>query len=138
MFGKDAPPCELVSEDEDWGPGKRKRREKESDAVNTLMTMHESENKNPNNENSDGIREGSSGKPIRRSCFRIPHDALEVLLVAILFVIFLYSCCFSIFQLRKYINNYVCTNLFPLNVFEMHCGRSFAKFLRRMSFLQDL
>ncbi|XP_057428582.1 pathogenesis-related homeodomain protein isoform X2 [Lotus japonicus] len=79
MFGKDAPPCELVSEDEDWGTGKRKRREKESDAVNTLMTMHESENKNPNNENSDGIREGSSGKPIRRSCFRIPHDALEKL-----------------------------------------------------------
>ncbi|XP_047149363.1 pathogenesis-related homeodomain protein-like [Vigna umbellata] len=79
MFGKDAPPCEQLSEDEDWGPGKRKRREKESDAVNTLMTLHESENKHPNNESSDRIREGSSGLQIRRSCFRIPLDAVEKL-----------------------------------------------------------
>jgi len=90
MFGKDAPPCEQVSEDEDWGPGKRKRREKESDAVNTLMTLHESENKYPNNESNDRIREGSSGLQIRRSCFRIPLDAVEVSLVAIPVVIFLY------------------------------------------------
>ncbi|KAJ1378210.1 Zinc finger, PHD-type [Sesbania bispinosa] len=79
MFGKDAPQCEQVSEDEDWGPGKRKRREKESDAVNTLMTLHESENKYPNNENSGRIKEGSSGIRIRRPCFRIPHDAVEKL-----------------------------------------------------------
>ncbi|WVZ20142.1 hypothetical protein V8G54_007464 [Vigna mungo] len=79
MFGKDAPPCEQLSEDEDWGPGKRKRREKESDAVNTLMTLHERENKHPNNESRDRIREGSSGLQIRRSCFRIPLDAVEKL-----------------------------------------------------------
>ncbi|XP_061361975.1 pathogenesis-related homeodomain protein [Gastrolobium bilobum] len=79
MFGKDAPPYEQVSEDEDWGPGKRKRREKESDAVNTLMTLHESENKYPNNENNDRIRGNSSAVQIRRSCFRIPHDAVEKL-----------------------------------------------------------
>lgn len=81
MYGKDAPPCEQMSEDEDWGPGKRKRREKESDAVNTLMTLHESENKHSNNEKNDTTREGSSGIQIRRSCFRIPVDAVEVLLV---------------------------------------------------------
>ncbi|KAK7303935.1 hypothetical protein RJT34_14859 [Clitoria ternatea] len=79
MFGKDAPPCEQVSEDEDWGPGKRKRREKESDAVNTLMSLHESKNKYSNNENNDRIRGGSSGILIRRSCFRIPLDAVEKL-----------------------------------------------------------
>ncbi|KAK7329150.1 hypothetical protein VNO77_23297 [Canavalia gladiata] len=79
MFGKDAPPCEQVSEDEDWGPGKRKRREKESDAVNTLMTLYESENKYPNNEKNDRIRDGSSGIQIKRPCFRIPLDAVEKL-----------------------------------------------------------
>ncbi|KAK7411980.1 hypothetical protein VNO78_03425 [Psophocarpus tetragonolobus] len=79
MFGKDAPPCEQVSEDEDWGPGKRKRREKESDAVNTLMTLHETDNKYPSNKENDRIREGSSGKQIKRSCFRIPLDAVEKL-----------------------------------------------------------
>lgn len=76
MFGKDALLCEQVSEDEDWGPGKRRRREKESDAISTLMTLHESENKEPN---------------VKRSCFRIPHHAVEVLIAAILVVIFLYS-----------------------------------------------
>ncbi|XP_028204412.1 pathogenesis-related homeodomain protein-like isoform X2 [Glycine soja] len=79
MYGKDAPPCEQMSEDEDWGPGKRKRREKESDAVNTLMTLHESENKHSDNEKNDRTREGSSGIQIRRSCFRIPLDAVEKL-----------------------------------------------------------
>ncbi|XP_015965165.1 pathogenesis-related homeodomain protein isoform X1 [Arachis duranensis] len=77
MF-KDAPPCEQVSEDEDWGPGKRKRREKESDAANTLMTLHESDNKFPNNENNDTVREGTHTH-IKRSCFRIPHHAVEKL-----------------------------------------------------------
>lgn len=88
MFGKDAPALEQVSEDEDWGPGKRKRREKESDAVNTLMTLHETENKYPNNE-QDMIRDVSSGSQIKRPCFRLPRDAVEVLLVALLVVIFL-------------------------------------------------
>lgn len=77
MFGKDAPPCEQVSEDEDWGPGKRRRREKESEAVNTLMTLHESENKYPNNKNNDRIKGNSSG--IKRPCFRFSHDAVEKL-----------------------------------------------------------
>ncbi|MED6174765.1 hypothetical protein PIB30_072126 [Stylosanthes scabra] len=77
MF-KDASPCEQVSEDEDWGPGKRKRREKESDAANTLMTLHESDNKYPTNERDDTIREGEHIH-IKRSCFRIPHDAVEKL-----------------------------------------------------------
>lgn len=84
MFGKDAQ-YEQVSEDEDWGPGKRPRTEKESDAVNTLMTLHEienthpnNENKHPNNENNFRIRGNSSG--IKRPCFRIPHDAVEVLI----------------------------------------------------------
>lgn len=80
MFGKDALACEQVSEDEDWGPGKRKRREKECDAVDTLMTLHESENKNPNNGHNSKTRGGSLGVNIRRPNFRIPHNAVEVLL----------------------------------------------------------
>ncbi|KAI4335360.1 hypothetical protein L6164_014012 [Bauhinia variegata] len=79
MFGKDAPPCEQVSEDEDWGPARRKRREKESDAVNTLMTLHECENKHPNTESEDIIEEVPSGMQIKRPCFRIPHDAVKKL-----------------------------------------------------------
>lgn len=82
MFGKDAPAFEQVSEDEDWGPVKRKRREKESDAVNTLMTLCESESKFPNEENI--LREDSSDLQNRRPCFRLPRDAVEVLLVAFL------------------------------------------------------
>ncbi|KAI4344463.1 hypothetical protein L6164_011688 [Bauhinia variegata] len=79
MFGKDAPACEQVSEDEDWGPGRRRRREKESDAVNTLMTLHESENKHPNTESEDMMKEVPSGMQIKRPCFRIPHDAVQKL-----------------------------------------------------------
>ncbi|XP_061361750.1 pathogenesis-related homeodomain protein-like [Gastrolobium bilobum] len=79
MFGKDAPAYEQMSEDEDWGPGKSKRREKESDAVNTLMTLHESKNKYPNKEHSDRTRKDSSGINIKRSCHRIPRDAVEKL-----------------------------------------------------------
>ncbi|KAK7265216.1 hypothetical protein RJT34_32832 [Clitoria ternatea] len=78
MFGKDAPACEQLSEDEDWGPGKRKRREKESDAVDSLMTLHESENKPLNNEHNMA-RKTSSSINIKRSCFRIPRDAVEKL-----------------------------------------------------------
>lgn len=96
MFGKDATLHEQVSEDEDWGPGKRRRREKESDAVNTLMTLHESKNKRPNNENNDRIREDSSGIPIKRPCFRLPHEAVEVLTLATLV-----GCNLSKFQLRN-------------------------------------
>ncbi|KAG4976500.1 hypothetical protein JHK86_035974 [Glycine max] len=76
MFGKDAPAYELLSEDEDWGPGKRKRREKESDAVDSLMTLHESENRHPNNEHNMTSKDSSSIK-IKRHCFRIPRDAVE-------------------------------------------------------------
>lgn len=97
MFGKDAAACEQVSDDEDWGPSKRRRREKESDAVNTLMTLHESHNRSPGNEHNNLKREDSSGIQIRRPCFRIPHDAVEVLLVTL--VIFLY-CQFSKFHVR--------------------------------------
>jgi hypothetical protein len=100
MFGKDALPYEQVSEDEDWGPGKRRRREKESDAVNTLMTMHESENKHPNNEKKDRIRGDSSG--IKRPCFRLPHDAVEVLIDNYSAVVSL-SCYLSKFHLKIYI-----------------------------------
>ena len=78
MFGKDAPAYEQLSEDEDWGPGKRKRREKESDAVDSLMTLHESENRHPNNEHNMTSKDSSSIK-IKRHCFRIPRDAVEVL-----------------------------------------------------------
>lgn len=84
MFGKDAPACEQVSEDEDWGPGKRKRREKESDAVNTLMTLHQSKNKHPNDEHHGMKREDSEGIRIRRPCFRFPRDAVEVLLITLI------------------------------------------------------
>ncbi|KAK7329743.1 hypothetical protein VNO77_23920 [Canavalia gladiata] len=79
MFGKDAPTCEQLSEDEDWGPGKRKRREKESDAVDSLMSLHGSENKLPNNEHLNMTRKASSDINIRRPCFRIPRDAVEKL-----------------------------------------------------------
>jgi len=112
MFGKDAPPCEQVSEDEDWGPGKRRRREKESEAVNTLMTLHESENKYPNNKSNDRIRGNSSG--IKRPCFRFSHEAVEVLIDS-------YSCCHPSLLLplkvpteNKYINSCIHTNLCPL------------------------
>jgi len=81
MFGKEAPAYEQLSEDEDWGPGKRKRREKECDAVDSLMTLHESENIHPNNEHNNNIpRKNSSGTNIKRHCFRIPRDSVEVLL----------------------------------------------------------
>lgn len=77
MFGKDGPVLEQVSDDEDWGPGKRKRREKESDAASTLMTLYESER------NPDAVQTEVKNKPtpdtqVRRSCFRIPRNAVEV------------------------------------------------------------
>ena len=79
MFGKDAPPYEQISEDEDWGPTKRKRREKESDAASTLMTLHESDKRS--SEDVD-IGERKKNVPsevqIRRSFFRIPRNAVEV------------------------------------------------------------
>ncbi|XVE68249.1 hypothetical protein DITRI_Ditri09bG0053000 [Diplodiscus trichospermus] len=79
MFGKDAPPYEQVSEDEDWGPGKRKRREKESDAASTLMTLYESETKFPNIETIEMRRQLPSDLKSRRPIFRIPPDAVEKL-----------------------------------------------------------
>jgi len=80
MFGKEAPAYEQLSEDEDWGPGKRKRREKECDAVDSLMTLHESENKHPNNEQNNMTIKYSSSTNMKRHCFRIPRDSVEVLL----------------------------------------------------------
>ncbi|MED6122516.1 hypothetical protein PIB30_040514 [Stylosanthes scabra] len=79
MFGKDAAACEQVSEDEDWDPIKRRRRDKESDAVDTLMTLHECQNRIHNSENNNMKREDSPGKQIKRSCFRIPREAVEKL-----------------------------------------------------------
>ncbi|XVE98858.1 hypothetical protein REPUB_Repub03eG0144800 [Reevesia pubescens] len=79
MFGKDAPPYEQVSEDEDWGPGKRKRIEKESDAASTLMTLYESETKFPNGETSEMRRQLASDLKSRRPFFRIPAAAVEKL-----------------------------------------------------------
>lgn len=78
MFGKDAPPYEQVSEDEDWGPGKRKHREKESDAASTLMTLYESETKFLNIETTEMKRQLPSDLKSRRPFFRIPPTAVEV------------------------------------------------------------
>lgn len=78
MFGKDASLCDEISEDdEDWGPGKRMQRKKDSGACNTLMTS--------NNKNNDTKREGSSSSDIqvKTPCFRIPQDAVEVLLLLV-------------------------------------------------------
>lgn len=79
MFGKDAPPYEQVSEDEDWGPGKRKHREKESDAASTLMTLYESETKFLNIETTEVKRQLPSDLKSRRPFFRIPPTAVEKL-----------------------------------------------------------
>ncbi|XP_062077401.1 pathogenesis-related homeodomain protein isoform X2 [Humulus lupulus] len=77
MFGKDAPPYEQISEDEDWGPAKRKRREKESDAASTLMTLFESEKVNSDVDVEDVGRKLPPEAQIRRSFFRIPRIAVE-------------------------------------------------------------
>uniref|UniRef100_A0A2N9G3E0 Pathogenesis-related homeodomain protein n=1 Tax=Fagus sylvatica TaxID=28930 RepID=A0A2N9G3E0_FAGSY len=79
MFGKDAPPYEQVSEDEDWGPSKRKRREKESDAASTLMTLYESEKKRLDPDTREGKKKRPLETPTRRPFFRIPHNAVEKL-----------------------------------------------------------
>ncbi|GLT67744.1 hypothetical protein SLA2020_400300 [Shorea laevis] len=78
MFGKDAPACEQVSEDEDWGPAKRKRREKESDAASTLMTLYESE-KCADSSAREVKEKLPLETPNRRSFFRIPCTAVEKL-----------------------------------------------------------
>ncbi|KAM1302073.1 hypothetical protein ACFX2H_013035 [Malus domestica] len=79
MFGKDGPLLEQISDDEDWGPGKRKRRGNESDAASTLMTLYESE-RNPDVDRSEKkSSQHSSDTQVRRSCFRIPRNAVEKL-----------------------------------------------------------
>lgn len=78
MFGKDGLVLEQVSDDEDWGPGKRKRREKESDAASTLMTLYESE-RNPGSVPTEVKSKPTTDTQARRSCFRIPRNAVEVL-----------------------------------------------------------
>ncbi|KAF4393847.1 hypothetical protein F8388_018338 [Cannabis sativa] len=77
MFGKDAPPCEQISEDEDWGPSKRKRRAKESDAASTLMTLFESEKVNSDVDVEEVEGQLPPEAQIRRSFFRIPRIAVE-------------------------------------------------------------
>ncbi|XP_030965830.1 pathogenesis-related homeodomain protein isoform X1 [Quercus lobata] len=79
MFGKDAPPYEQVSEDEDWGPAKRKRREKESDAASTLMTLYESEKKCSNSDTREVKKKRPLETSTRRAFFRIPRNAVEKL-----------------------------------------------------------
>ncbi|KAF3452738.1 hypothetical protein FNV43_RR03171 [Rhamnella rubrinervis] len=77
MFGKDALAYEQISEDEDWGPSKRKRREKESDAASTLMTLYESDKKCSDVDIGDVKKKLPPDSHIRRSFFRIPHNAVE-------------------------------------------------------------
>ena len=101
MFGKYALANEQVSEDEDWGPTNRKRREKESDAASTLMTLCETEKsvkdalceteksvKDTLCETEKSVKDVAdtstaetnlSCKGTKRSFFRIPADAVEVL-----------------------------------------------------------
>jgi hypothetical protein len=76
VFGKDAPAHEQASEDEDWGPGKRKRREKESNAASTLMTLCESKKKSKSDETIEGMM--NLPPQTRRPIFRLPPDAVEV------------------------------------------------------------
>ncbi|CAN6552071.1 unnamed protein product [Malus baccata var. baccata] len=79
MFGKDGPSLEQISDDEDWGPSKRKRRGNESDAASTLMTLYESE-RNPDVDRTEKkSSQHSSDTQVRRSCFRIPRNAVEKL-----------------------------------------------------------
>jgi hypothetical protein len=78
MFGKDAPAHEQPSEDEDWGPSKRKRREKESDAASTLMTLYESKRRCKNDATIEGMMKLPRDPQIRRPIFRLPPDAVEV------------------------------------------------------------
>lgn len=78
MFGKDALAYEQISEDEDWGPSKRKRREKESDAASTLMTLYESDKKCSDVDIGEVKKKLPPDSHIRRSFFRIPHNAVEV------------------------------------------------------------
>lgn len=78
MFGKEALPYEQISEDEDWGPAKKRRREKESDAASTLMTLYESDKKCSDVDVGEVERKLPQETRIRRSFFRIPHNAVEV------------------------------------------------------------
>lgn len=81
MFGKDPHEKELVSEDEDWGPGKRKRREKDSCTANKLMSSSPCKKNDP----GEIVRvkgehhQVSHIKHKRRPFCRIPPDAVEVL-----------------------------------------------------------
>lgn len=80
MFGKDALANEQVSEDEDWGPTNRKRREKESDAASTLMTLCETEEISVKDAaKTDRLDTNLSCNENKRSVFRLPVEAVEVL-----------------------------------------------------------
>lgn len=123
MFGKDAPTLEQVSEDEDWGPGRRKRRKKESDAANTLMTLHESEKKCSNNE-QNAMTKFPSDAQNKRACFRLPRQAVEVVLIVFVVIFPWFS---KIEVLVK--NNLSVMNVVLIFVFHflMECSRSFAR-----------
>ncbi|KAK2971633.1 hypothetical protein RJ640_003453 [Escallonia rubra] len=82
MFGKDAPANEQISEDEDWGPTKRKRRRKESDAASTLMTLCATEKRHLG-DNITKVKDKLPSRTAKRPLFRIPHDALGVILTLI-------------------------------------------------------
>ena len=93
MFGKDAPPYEQMSEDEDWDPTKRKRREKESDAASTLMTLHDCDKKDSLDIGEFKIK-GSLDTQMRRSFFRIPQSAVEVAFDLMILLHECSGCCF--------------------------------------------
>ncbi|KAL3825618.1 hypothetical protein ACJIZ3_021647 [Penstemon smallii] len=81
MFGKNATEIEQISDDEDWGPTKRKRKVVETDAASTLMTLGETETK-VSNEMIEEVKEKPSSKKMKRSIFRLPHNATEKLRLA--------------------------------------------------------
>lgn len=81
MFGTDAFANEQISEDEDWGPTKRKRRGKESDAASTLMTLCVNEKKGAT-ENTRKVEGDLSSRKTKRTLFRLPPAAVEVVQIS--------------------------------------------------------
>lgn len=78
MFGKNAAEDVQISEDEDWGPTKRKRKGKETDAGGILMTLSKTQ-KNCSKEKPKEIEGKLSSGKLKRSIFRLPLNAIEVL-----------------------------------------------------------
>lgn len=137
MFGKDAPPYEQVSEDEDWGPSKRKRREKESDAASTLMTLYESEKKRLDPDTREGKKKRPLETPTRRPFFRIPYNAVEVVeVIPFISHTKLPIRASSFFKSLEPSSDIYYADCVLLLV--LYCIRSFVKFLLRMNFLLKL